>query len=78
MAILVLQVPSSPLEEAATDANSAEAQMVEDLHKAAEHYHETGELTFVIPSDEGYGTIYEGSGEITEFRIEASDQIKGE
>lgn len=69
MAILVLQVPSAVLEE---------AQIVDDLLEATKHFHETGEVTFVLPSDGGYGTIYEGEGEITEFRIEPSDQIKGE
>ncbi|AUR89223.1 hypothetical protein NVP1121O_195 [Vibrio phage 1.121.O._10N.286.46.C4] len=79
MAILTLQVPSELLVEATLNPNSEAAWWVESLQKSSEEFHETGKITFILPSDEGYGTVYSGDGEVTEFRIEASDSnVRGE
>ncbi len=72
MAILVIHLPHNILEEMSTNPNGEGGMIWQGIQDASEYYHETGEMTLVLPAGEGYGTVYEGEGEVTDFRIEAA------
>ncbi|MCP4325886.1 MAG: hypothetical protein GY787_29440 [Alteromonadales bacterium] len=72
MAILVIHLPHSILEEMSTNPDGEGGRIKQEILKASEYYHETGELTLILPVEEGYGTVYEGEGKITDFKIEAA------